>query len=62
MPLYFKDYGDTKKIIKFSLPEATLQIASSIFTVKFFNLTQFTDEQEDIFFILFNANNDYLTA
>ena len=44
VPMFFKDFGSTKKLLKFTLSEATLQLSSSIFTVKFFNLTQFTDD------------------
>ena len=40
--LHFLTQEDTLKTLKFSLSEAVLQVASAVFTVKHFNLTQFS--------------------
>ena len=60
--LYFKEQDETMKTIKFSLTEAVLQICSAVFTARHLNLTDFMDEQEDIYFITYNVYNDFLEA
>ena len=58
--LYFKEHGDTLKTLKFSLTEAVLQISSAVFTARHLNLTSYTEQQEDIYFITYNVFNDFL--
>lgn len=60
--LYFKDRSLGVKVLKFTLHEAVLQIASAIFTVRHFNLSSFSESQEDVFFITYNSFNDFLSA
>lgn len=60
--LFFKEHGSTLKTLKFSLTEAVLQISSAVFTARHLNLTQFTETQEDIFFITYNVFNDFLVS
>ena len=60
--LYFKENGAQLKTLKFSLTEAVLQISSAVFTARHLNLTDFNEQQEDIYFITYNVYNDFLDA
>lgn len=60
--MYFKEQDNTLKMLPFSLTEAVLQISSAIFTINHFNLSQFTETQEDLYFITYNSYNDFLIA
>lgn len=60
MPLYYKETNTSFKILNFSLTEAVLQVSSAIFTVRHLNLTEFYDMQSDVYFVTYNAFNDFL--
>lgn len=60
--LFFKEHGETLKTLKFSLTEAVLQISSAVFTARHLNVSQFSESQEDIFFITYNVFNDFMVS
>ncbi|CDW77649.1 UNKNOWN [Stylonychia lemnae] len=61
--LYFRQNKDKSiKTLVFSMKEAMLQIISSIFTVRHLDIREFTEENEDMFFILYNSYNDFLLS
>jgi hypothetical protein len=47
------------KELQFSLTESILQISSTIFTVSNMALSNFTDTNQDVFFLLYNSFNDF---
>jgi hypothetical protein len=47
------------KALKFSLTESILQISSTIFTISNMRLQDFTEANEDVFFLMYNSFNDF---
>ena len=49
----------SKKALKFSLTESILQISSTIFTISNMRLEDFTQRNEDVFFLMENSFNQF---
>lgn len=47
------------KALQFSLIESILQISSTIFTVSNMEVEEFNEDNEDVFFLLYNSFNDF---
>mmetsp|Transcript_1048 Transcript_1048/g.1032 ORF Transcript_1048/g.1032 Transcript_1048/m.1032 type:complete len:362 (+) Transcript_1048:203-1288(+) len=62
VPLYYQDNTRSLERLNFSLNEAMLQVKSAIFTVRHFNLSQYEERQEDLYFVTYNSFNDLLIA
>ena len=60
--LYFKQDATSTKALMFSLTESILQISSTIFTISNMNVTDFTETNEDVFFLMYNSFNDFYMA
>jgi hypothetical protein len=57
--LYFKEDANSSKNLSFSLTESILQISSTIFTISNMQLKDFTEANEDVFFLMQNSFNDF---
>lgn len=57
VPLFFKESQNGLKVINFTLTESVLQLSSAIFTVRHLANNLFTEDQEDISFVLYNSFN-----
>lgn len=62
VPLYFLQQNGVLQSLNFTLNEAVLQLASAIFTVSHYQPREFTDRDEDVFFVMYNSFNDLLMA
>ncbi len=60
--LSFKQDGADMTQLQFSLTEAILQIQSSIFTISNLELSMFTDQNQDVFFLMYNSFNQLYQA
>ena len=47
------------KALMFSLTESILQISSTIFTISNMNLPDFSETNEDVFFLMYNSFNEF---
>ena len=62
VPLYFLQQNGGLQSLNFTLNEAVLQLASAIFTVSHYQPREFTEKDEDVFFVMYNSFNDLLLA
>jgi hypothetical protein len=62
IPMFFKEPVIGVKAINFTLTESVLQMTSAIFTVRHLPPSLYASSQEDIFFIMYNAFNDFLKS
>jgi len=62
VPLYFLQQNGVLQSLNFTLNEAVLQLASAIFTVSHYQPREFTDRDDDVFFVMYNSFNDLLIA
>ena len=60
--LYFAESGGGMKALQFSLTESILQISSTIFTISNDNITDYTENNVDVFFLMYNVFNDFQMA
>lgn len=47
------------KALYFSLTESILQISSTIFTISNMKLNEFNENNEDVFFLMYNSFNEF---
>jgi hypothetical protein len=47
------------KALNFSLTESILQISSTIFTISNMRVQDFTEANEDVFFLMYNSFNEF---
>jgi len=45
--------------LQFSLTESILQISSTIFTISNMDISQFTEANVDVFFLMYNSFNNF---
>jgi len=54
-----KEDANNMKALQFSLTESILQISSTIFTISNMRLQDFSEANEDVFFLMYNSFNDF---
>jgi hypothetical protein len=57
--LYFKENIDSMRALQFSLTESILQISSTVFTISNMRVQDFTENNEDVFFMMYNSFNEF---
>lgn len=62
VPMYYIEANNYLQIINFTLTEAVLQMSSAIFTVSHLQSGQYLEDDEDIFFVMYNSFNNFLQA
>jgi hypothetical protein len=62
VPLYFIQQNRQLTTLNFTLTEALLQFSSAVFTVSHTLLGEFTDTEENVFFVVYNSFNDLFMA
>lgn len=62
VPMYYIEANNYLQIINFTLTEAVLQMSSAIFTVSHLKSGQYLEDDEDIFFVMYNSFNNFLQA
>ena len=62
VPLYFIQQNRQLTTLNFTLTEAILQFSSAVFTVSHTLLGEFTDTEENVFFVVYNSFNDLFMA
>ena len=62
VPMYYIEANNYLQIINFTLTEAVLQMSSAIFTVSHLQSGQYLENDEDIFFVMYNSFNNFLQA
>ena len=60
--MYYIEANNYLQIINFTLTEAVLQMSSAIFTVSHLQSGQYLEDDEDIFFVMYNSFNNFLQA
>ena len=60
--IYFREGEGSTKEIDFSLTEAVQQVSSTVFTLSNMDLTEFLEDNEDVFFFMRNSFNDFYEA
>ena len=62
VPMYYIEANNYLQIINFTLTESVLQMSSAIFTVSHLQSGQYLEDDEDIFFVMYNSFNNFLQA
>jgi hypothetical protein len=57
--LYFLEAGAQMQALQFSLTESILQISSTIFTISNMEMSQFSESNVDVFFLMYNSFNNF---
>jgi hypothetical protein len=57
--LFFKENASGSRALQFSLTESILQISSTVFTISNMAINDFSETNEDIFFMMYNSFNDF---